>query len=336
MTQGLKTNNHFIPQMILKNFTNKDGMIYEFLLKEKKWHLPNGNATDGGMTTFGVGKEKNLYIQEDINGNLSDKMENALAYLEDANAETVKKLIKYESKDFLTDLIAFLDPEEYSNFIFFLVNSFLRTPNTLNKIAQGMAGILLKEFSIHLQNSNSPHLSDEQKKIESLNKNFKVVISNQMLLYNTFKEERISEISDLLSNYQFFLLNNKTRFFFIMGDSFINLQKPGLAKTNTIYIPLGNNKALVGSNLGYRDVKVMNQGFEGKQKQEELIKECNCYAIANAESSIYLSTKSDTIKNFILKNYVEKNVKIFGGENNSPITPNYTRENVKKKIKKTN
>ncbi len=334
MSNGLKVKNHYIPQMILKHFTNLLGKIYEFHISKKDWHLPNGNKTDGGMNTSGVGKENYLYIQEDEQGKLSDHMENNFAYLETEASPIIEKIINYKAKSFFNDIGPILDDNEYTILILFLAVGFLRTPNKLDEIAQGMSGVMLELFAEHLKTLDDPAITEEHKCVDYLNKNFVMEVCNQTLLYHTFQADMITEIMEDLNKYQWILVNNDTRFDFLMGDSFLNLERPGIRKKNTIFIPLGNKRGLLGSNENYLNISELNKGYINKKdKKESLIKLFNFHAIRNTKESVFSSIKSDSIKNYIVKNIHLSNTYIYSGASGKTYIPKYKRQNVKYKKK---
>lgn len=76
-----KEDNHYIPQFIIKKFTNKNNKIYEFLIEKKTWRLENGSKTDGFLTPTAVGKEKRIYVIE-TDGKKNDSLENYFSTIE--------------------------------------------------------------------------------------------------------------------------------------------------------------------------------------------------------------------------------------------------------------
>ncbi len=321
--------------MILKNFTNKEAKIYEFDKNINNWSEPNGSKSDGGMTTESVGYENRLYIQKDANGKINDDIENAFSDIESNVTPIITKLINNNTNSFFSTVEDILDDNEYHLLMSFIAMGYLRTPSNFDYLTKIISGSILE--MLNMERLHNPDVPEDIKKVDPRD-NLIVNVNNQVILQVAFNPDLSKKIYEILYSYKWVLVNNNTRFNFLLGDSFLNLKHPGLGESNNkCYVPLGNNKCLMGDNSVPPDMNVafyLNKEFNSQGKKEFFIKECNLYAIINSKDYIYSSTKNEEIKNYILKKKVAKAYRVSSGIGNKTYTPQSKRKNVIQENKK--
>lgn len=299
MSNGLRRDNHYIPQMILKNFTNENSKIYQFNKSKLNWNLPNGNTTDGQVTTAGVAKQRDIYIFEDINDNLNDSIEKEFSYIEGTADKIIKKILSYNYNSRFVNLKNILNNAEYNDLIEFLITGFVRTPKKINSFAKLSSEIAIKMLEDDVLYKNISDLIE----IESNTLNVKT--HNNIILHATLNEKTILSLGKVLINYEWVILDNNTRFNFLINDIFINSIYPGLSyPNNKLYIPISKNKILIGFNFqSHRNLEMtLNQIIVvQKSKLENIIKECNLVTILNSYEYIYSTYKDKSIENLIKK-----------------------------------
>lgn len=322
MNTKIKFRNHFIPQMILKHFTNPDKKIYEFDLTGKEWSSPNGTKSDGGMNTAAVGKENHLYTHLGKDGTLSDRLENKLGELESDSTPIVEKLIAHSKKEWLSDVHLLLSALEYTTLLIFSAIGYLRIPSQIDQARDVAGGIGVLDFQNYLNDEDLKSVPASE-----IFKNMQLSIATQDLVDMLLSQDSIRGIFEELLEFQWFLINNETQYPLILGDSFVNLLRPGFAKADEVFIPIGRKKVLYGVKPPGLDSKALNREFKSKDKREAFIKRINGISIANSKNFIFSSVKSDSLKRYIIKHTRPTKISFSVGETNSVHTPDCKRDN---------
>lgn len=322
MTTNLKINNHYIPQMILKNFKNTKGTLYEFNILKGAWSTPNGIKSGYDMTTKAIGKEKNLYTQINQENVITDDLENKLANIESKLAPLVAKLIGHTDNKWFSDIHLILNDTEYTDILLFLALGYLRTPAAANDTLNIMAITELLYFFGYVEH-------------EKIDMSFKKLITETTLdvwtphiFSQLLNPEFINMIFEELLEFQWFLVNNNTHLKFLIGDRFLNKNNIGFSNSDVIAVPIGKNKTLYGRKPLGLDSKRLNHEFKNNKKRVAFVKYLNTIVINNSSEFIFATDKPKHLGQFILKRAFP--TKIVVDHNNEIYKPNCIRVNINK------
>lgn len=118
-----KRRNHFVPRMLLKNFTDADGKLHFF---DKRFRQERILKT----TPNGLYRERDLYVPRDADGNMDDSAEDLFAELEREAAPVFDKIIatvRNEKEPVLTPL----ERHVLDRYVYF---QWARVPDTAERI----------------------------------------------------------------------------------------------------------------------------------------------------------------------------------------------------------
>lgn len=210
---------HYVPRMLLKNFSTLDNIktIGLFLLKDQSF-LDNVSLRDQAY-------ENNLYGKDQI-------IEKIYAEIEAASNPVINKLLREELP---------LDPQEEANLKIFITSQYSRT-----KFAKDLANESMDKMFKEMV-KNEPKLS---KNIDD----FKIVHTEPYkFMFNV-----TSEMAVVISDLQISLLKNETKIPFIIGEHPITILNPFLVerkwkgsknglgvKGAMIYLPLSTKYGVV-------------------------------------------------------------------------------------------
>lgn len=313
---SIRIDNHYIPRLIFKNFS-QENKFYEYLIAKKTWNLQNGDKTNGWMTSSGIGKEKFLYVIEDENGIKDDSLEIIFSNIESQINPLILKLINTKINNNLISINKILSKSDIENLLYFISLGYFRTKGFLEesgKTIETFKLILLKEMGL-------PE--------EELINNGEITVSNESLHEIALNKDNIDELYIHLKEYQFFILQNDTKFNLLISDSFMSFKKSGYAKNrNEVYVPLSNDKLLLGINTS-EDLSWFINFISNKQKRIQFFKDANYFAIKNSMNSIFTTNRDLSVQNFI-----EKHVNEESGTNLQTNVGNISDFKLKKTFKK--
>lgn len=284
----LTKNNHYIPQFILRNFTDDDNKIYHFSKDLKNWKSKNRDNPNG-LSTRKTAQQIHLYTTEQ-SGMLSDEFEQKFSQIEADVAPIVKKILTIKKK--ITALSEFLTNDEYGLMMFFLTISLRRTPTYLKYINKHFIAAL------DTVDTADDFFEETDRKYVKRNKNT-VFIHNNFTVPFIFNETAVNELMSVLSSYKWFIFcKSGLPGSFLLGDTLLSFLKlPVNEPINEVYVPLSKNHML----FGYRNNEIHKDSSILMNLDRHSIKKINEYVVANADKFVFCSENSESIKAFILK-----------------------------------
>lgn len=289
----LTKNNHFIPQFILKNFTNDEDKIFHFSKTLKDWKNKRGNEPNG-LTTKKTAQQIHLYTTED-NGQLSDHIEQKFSHLEADVAPIVRKIITAKKR--ITSLEDFLSPNEMGLLMFFLTISLRRTPSYLKYIN--------KHFIAALDTVDTADDFFEEADLKYVKRNKEnAIIHNNFTIPLIFKEERVNKIMNNLMEYKWFIFSKHgLPGDFLLGDTLLSFLKlPIDEPENEVYVPLGKSHLL----FGYKNNVMPQNSSILMSVDRHTVKKINEYIIGNADELVFSTKADNSIRAFITKTIDEE------------------------------
>lgn len=292
--KNITKNNHFIPQFILRNFTDEDDKIFHFSKELKDWKN-KVRSEPSGISTKRTAQQIHLYTMEE-NGIFNDTVEQRLSHIEADVAPIIKKILTVNQR--ITSLKDFLSPSDYQLIIFFLTVSLRRTPAYLKYINKHFIAAL------DTVDKSDDFFEDDDKKYVKRERS-KITIHNNFTVPLILKEEYVNRILNDLLEYKWFIFA-KTGFpgDFLLGDTLLSFLKlPINEPENEVYVPIGKSHLL----FGYKNDSIHKNSSILMNVDRHTVKKINEYIVGNSDESVFSSSDRPNIKAFILKAMEDKN-----------------------------